>query len=304
MGGIATPQVHDLNIKFQKADGELMFRRADNVGLGENSSLFNISGPHEKQAGRRAEYIFAVGKNKQLISELCWPRNDADRRDLGHDVYAWNVLWATRDHASESFSDSIHDKVEWLVWVTVEAWHKDSGSDEPPEYRFGEFCERFVTITVYGKPNCGFHKLQEESNLYEHLYLDSKTFMKALFEKNRDVTVIGGRVNELCQFFADEVYFNGMKAILDGKTVRGASGQFGPVKVLAAEMCGYHRVMLEGANAWISYQIRPGEKHMYTLGMGGTLPQLRQITKMVIKMWNSDPKARESFKPDDKVSVM
>ena len=137
-----------------------------------------------------------------------------------------------------------------------------------------------------------------------HLELDTRVFTRAVFEHNYDIIVIDGRLAELCTLFQDEVFFNGMKDIIDKSGVRGASGQFGHVKVLCAEMCGYDRVMLEGADCWVSYQLRPESNTMYVLGMGGTLPNIRHLTKTVVKMWNGDPKNREAFKPDKKVCVI
>jgi hypothetical protein len=128
--------------------------------------------------------------------------------------------------------------------------------------------------------------------------------MQAFFDNNRDVTIIGGRLDELCRLFQEDVYFNGMKDILDQGNNRGASGQFGSVKVLCAEMCGYDRVMLEDAMSWMSFQLRPEAKMMYVLGMNGTLPQLRNLVKNVIKMWNEKPECRASFVPDKNVSVL
>jgi hypothetical protein len=109
---------------------------------------------------------------------------------------------------------------------------------------------------------------------------------------------------EMCITFQDEVYFNGMKAILDGSKYRGASGQFGSVKVLAAEMCGYDRVMLEDAVSYVTFQLRPDSEHMYVLGQQGTLPQIRNLVRTVVRMWNRRPELREAFKPDENVSVM
>jgi hypothetical protein len=95
-----------------------------------------------------------------------------------------------------------------------------------------------------------------------------------------------------------------MKALLDAGQFRGASGQFGPIKVLAAEMCGYDRVMLEDAVSWISLQLRPDCHHMYVLGQQGTLPQIRNLVRTVVRVWNQQPESQKGFKPDKNVSVM
>ncbi len=115
---------------------------------------------------------------------------------------------------------------------------------------------------------------------------------------------MGGMLYEMCITFQDEVYFDGMKAVLDDGEFRGASGQFGSVKVLCAEMCGYDRVMLEDANSYVTFQLRPGSKHMYVLGQQGTLPQIRNLVRTVVRMWREKPELRAAFKSDKKVSVI
>ena len=202
------------------------------------------------------------------------------------------------------YSGSLQEETEYVVWVTVEAWHMDTGSDDTPGARFGEFCDRSVRITIYGKPNEGFAKLQETANVYENLFLDGRLITHGVIDKDLDIVTITGMLYEMCITFQDEVYFNGMKAILDNGQFRGASGQFGPVRVLATEMCGYDRVMLEDASSYITFQLRSESKQMYVLGQQGTLPQIRNLVRTVVRMWNQNPDLRETFKPDKKVSVM
>jgi hypothetical protein len=81
----------DLTIRVQRADGDLMFRQAHNVGLGDGSFIFNMGGKHQKCVGREAEYIFAIGHDNTIINRLNWPRNREERR--GKTVYGCNVLW-------------------------------------------------------------------------------------------------------------------------------------------------------------------------------------------------------------------
>lgn len=301
--GARGTSVDDLTIKVEKADGDLMFRRADNVGLGDSSCIFQMKGNRKDQVMRRGEYIFAVDADNRVINRVDWPRNDEARRKSG-EIYAWTVLWATKDPSREMYSNPIWGKVKSLVWVTVEAWHTDTRNDDAPGGRFGEFRDRSLHITIYGEPEEGFEKLQENSNVYENLALDSRLMTRGVIDKNHDIVSMGGMLYEMCITFQDEVYFNGMKAILDAGEFRGASGQFGSVKVLAAEMCGYDRVMLEDAVSYVSFQLRPGSKHMYTLGQQGTLPQIRNLVRTVVRMWREKPELRAAFKPDKNVSVM
>jgi len=128
--------------------------------------------------------------------------------------------------------------------------------------------------------------------------------MRGVLDKNHDIVSIGGMLYEMCITFQDEVYFNGMKEVLDGGKYRGASGRFGTVKVLCVEMCGYERVRLEDFLSYVTFQLRPDAKHMYVLEQQGTLPQIRNLVRTVVRMWNQKPELRAAFKSDENVSVM
>jgi hypothetical protein len=298
----------DLAIKVEKADGDLMLRRADNVGLGDYSCVFHITGKRQDQVMRRAEYVFAIGENDKIINRLNFPRNDEEQRRVEGEIYAWMVLFASKmrnaSNTGNLYTDALCDKTKYMVWVTVEAWHMNTRNDNSPGARFGEFCDRAMHITIYSAPEEGFAKLQENASPYSNLFLDSRMMTRGVLNKNYDVVTIGGMLYEMCITFQDEVYFNGMKEVLDNGKHRGASGQFGSVKVLCAEMCGYDRVMLEDATSWVSFQLRPGSKYMYVLGQQGTLPQIRNLVRTVVKAWNEKPELRDSFTSDKEVSVI
>lgn len=299
--------VNDLTIRVEKADGDLMFRRADNVGLGDSSCIFQFKGNRKDQVMRRGEYLFAIDGKGKIVNRVNWPRNDEEKRKIDGEIYGWTALWTGRvtfANNKEGYSNPIWDKAKYLVWVTVEAWHADTKNDDVPSGRFGEFKDRSIHITIYGAPDQGFEKLQEESSVYSNLSLDSRLMTRGVIDKDHDIVSIGGMLYEMCITFQDEVYFNGMKDVLDGGEFRGASGQFGTVKVLCAEMCGYDRVMLEDSASYVTFQLRPGSKHMYVLGQQGTLPQIRNLVRTVVRMWREKPELRAAFKPDKNVSVM
>lgn len=297
--GIGGLSINDLTIKVEKADGNLMYRRAENIGLGEASWMFQEN--RRNQVGRQGEYIFAVDSHNNVVNRVDWPRN----KEVRHkgDFYAWAVLWMSKDDRGHC-SRPIFEQVEFLVWATVEAWHIDTNNDDKPDVRFGAFHDRLVHITIYGKPKQGFHKLQEESNIYENLTLDSHVITKGVIEHDHGVISMGGMLYEMCIMFQDEVYFNGMKDILDAGEYRGASGQFGSVEVLAAEMCGYDRVTLKDSISYVTFQLRPGSKNMQVHGQDGTLPQIRNLVRTVVRIWNQKPELQKLFKPNQNVSVM
>lgn len=289
--------IQDLTIKVEKADGDLMFRKADNIGLVDNGCLIGTRGSEDGLVGKNAEYFYAVDEDGVVLNSVDWPQGRNE--ETGYPTYASVVFWKTKVGNSH-YQDAIFDKTEHLVWVSVTSWHKSTGDHED---LFGEFSHRNVKVTIYRKPECGYYKLREESNVYDNLFLNTHTLTRGALEKDHDIVSINGALWELTQFFKDFVYNEGMREILDSGEYRGASGQFGPNKVLAAEMCGYRRFMLENNICWVSLQVRPGSSNMYTLGCGGTLPQIRQIIREVVAFWQI-PENRELFKPDSQVSVM
>jgi hypothetical protein len=306
--GLCGISVNDLSICVKKADGDLMFRRANNIGLGDKSFAFQVEGGRKDQIMRRGEYAFSIDKKGKIINRLNFPRNDEERRKSLDEVYAWWVLCQSKE-LNASGTGYLHfgclwKQAKYIVWVTIEAWHVDTENDDQSESRFGQFRDRAVHITIYGEPNEGFEKLHENANVYENLRLDTRVMTRGVLNKDHDIINIDGMLYEMCILFQDEVYFNGMKTILDGGKFRGASGQFGSAKVLCAELCGYDRVMIEDNASYVTFQLRPDSKHMYVLGQQGTLPQIRNLVRTVVRMWREKPELREAFKPDKNVSVI
>lgn len=123
---------------------------------------------------------------------------------------------------------------------------------------------------------------------------------------NHDILYINGMLAELCHQFKTDVYDNGMRDVADSHPQYriAGSGNFGPVKVLVGEMCGYERIMLEDDFSYITFQIRPGSTNAYVLGMQGRLPQLRHLVRTVIHDWNHREGARDAFTYDQDVSVI
>lgn len=295
--------VDGLTIRVQKADGDLLFRQARNTGLGDHSMIFSMEDDRKDQVMRKGEYIFAIDDRNAIINRLDWPLND-QQTARRYPVYARNVFWATTSLDGNTLSNPIWNKVAYLVWVTVETWHKDTKVDGEPESRFGECLERNVEVTVYGKPSCGFKELEEKSSIWSNLRLNQHVTTRSIIDKDVDLLQILGCQWELCKFFQEEVWDKGMKQAYDQFKTRGASGQFGSTEVLVAEMCGYHRVMFQNRSCWISFQLRPGAIDMYVLGQDGTLPQLRQLVRSMVLMWIQHPECHVNFKADEKVSVM
>ena len=82
----ARSQVDDLTIKVEKADGDLMYRQAHNIGLGDSSFMFQFRGERKGQVMRRGEYIFAIGKGDKIVHYVAWPRNADEQRELDYEI--------------------------------------------------------------------------------------------------------------------------------------------------------------------------------------------------------------------------
>ena len=293
----------NVTIKVEKADGDLLWRKGHNTGLeGDTSYIFAMDGKHKNQVAKVGERVF-VTNDHRCLGSVSWPRNHEKGRGKPT-KYAWSALWETHNFDGSFTNPFPEEKINCMVWVTVQTWHKDTGDNSRAGSRFGELIEREMTITVYTKPKEGFHKLHEESWFGNHICLDSNMHVRALFQKDTDILDLFGRLSELCQLFQDEVYFAGMKEAFEKGPGRGFRGIFGSTEVLVAEMCGYHRVMLQNGSCWISFQLRPGATGMYVLGMNGTLPQLRTLVKTVVRKWMMEPGSHALFQPDKEVGVL
>jgi hypothetical protein len=299
----SAPDNVDFKLTVKEADADLMFKRADNIGVGDDAFMFRLDDKSKKYKdliGRKLEKAFALDSAGRVLVELNWPinRNDKNNRN----IYCQNVFWRHRT-VENHLTTPIHDEAASVAWMSCESWHVDKKVESGDRFGESKLCE--IHLTVHRAPSEGFRKLTERANVYENLELTSRTLTDAIFDKDWDINCINGCLYELCVQFQEDVYFNGMKTVLDEKSTRGCSGELGIVKVMSAEMCGYHRVMLEadidGESVWASLQLRPEATGMYVLGCQGTLPRLRKMIRTACREW---PTSKRGFKKDNKVSVM
>ena len=286
-GGLSTTEII---VEAEKANGDLLFRRADNVGLGNLSCILYSKGKRKGQVMRRGEYLFIVDRSGKIINRVNWPRNEEEEEEETKvsAIYGWRR------------QVDISNDLKYFVWVTVEAWHSDKKNDDAPNDRVGDFKENIIKITIYSTPKQGFEKLERESDVYWNLLLDNKLMKRGVIDKNLDIVTIGGMLSEMCITFQEEVYLNGMKKVLDEGKYRGASGQFGTVKVFCADDC----ITLKDSTSYITFELRPCSKYVCVHGKRGTLPQIRNLVRTVVRMWREDPESRETFKSNKNVSVV
>lgn len=165
-------------------------------------------------------------------------------------------------------------------------------------------CDEYsIRVTIYKEPEQGFKKLWEQSSVYESLVLNNWITTRDVFEKSTDVAIIYGMLREICIMFQDEVYFNGMKAVLDSEKYYKAFGQFGSIKVQCEKgRDRLERVELKDVISSITCRLSPGSQCLEVVGQQGTLPCIRNLVKTVVLMWSQDPQFRAAFKPNKNIS--
>ena len=290
----------DLTIRVEEADGHLMYRRADNIGLtGGTSFGLPDTESRENQVMRKGEYLFTVNKRGVIINQLGWPRNFEERKErFGDQIFGYLSLFDTvrpnRETNALDYCDPIFEKVKYLVWATVYTWHADTKN----EYnRFGKLKDRSIRITIYSEPVQGFKNLFEGSHMFDYLVLSGRLVIPGLFRGDQNMIQADRMINDLCAEFQDKVFFKGMKETFDSFD-RGASGMFNEVKVLCLETCGCIRVMLEDSSSYAEFLLSSDRTKMHVGGFGGTLSKIRNLVQTIIRLWE-DPQNRNKFKPDE-----
>lgn len=278
----------EFSIKVQYADGDLMYRVADNIGLGENS--FCYSKEKNGQIMKRGEYLFAIDGQGNILRRVNWPRNRKERSQSNINIYGCDSM--SQFSPDGDFKEYIVDKVKYLVWVTVNAWHLDTKKEDFPDERFGELVNRNIQIVIYQEPKCGFGKLHEDSNVFDNLRLNREVLDRGFFRKNSDILQIMGNLDELCRLFQDDVFDNGLKDMIERKCAGGISAMLGSVKVSAA----LDRIEIQDSVSLLLIGVYPDSGRLRFVVQDGTLPQLRNLVKTVVRYWNSGLEGRSNFK--------
>lgn len=250
-GGSAT---NNLTIRVQKADGDLMFRRAENFGLGDGSLVIKTSGARKGQIMRQGEYLFAIGGSQnKIINRLKWIKTTGKRED----VYGGSILTPTQVTINAgNVCHSICHITKYLVWVTVIAWHERNIDSDYSS--FGKMIDRFVHLTIYKQPNEGFYELLHSADIFTNLSLDGHTLGRGLIKQDRDFIIMSGMLNEMCFTFQDGAYLAGMKEWLDYE-IPWTSGD---ITVTCSQPYEYRIIRLKDSFCAVSF-IQYGSKSAY-----------------------------------------
>ena len=286
------PNVDDLTIKVERADGNLMYRAPDHVGTnGSKTRYFTVvSGPKSGLIGKQGEYCYAISHDGEVINSLWQPFHD-DKQP----VYGSDVLWGVRSAGMKS--DALFESTAYIVWVTVTVLYKKSGSENWP---CGDFVERSMSITVYRPPSEGFSKLEHNATIEDHLWLSNRVLTDAALSGDQRISGIGTRLHELGQVLYETVYSQGMKQTLEEGGWKGHSASFDEVEVKA--VWGFQRVGVELSNSttYVEFHIHDDSNVMYMGAVQGRLPEVRKLVISTIQAW-SDEEKRKDFTSDESV---
>lgn len=292
-------RVDDLSITVQRADGDLLFRRADNIGLGDHAFLAEVTRRRRNQLGRRGEAIFAIGDHGQILNQLRWPRNPDDHpkvvADPKHGQFAREVFnGGHRRYVAETGSmpwvDSYLEETHCLVWVTVETWHLKTGKHDQPGDQFGELQERTMAITIYLAPREGFLALATRARLEDHLQLNTRVLCTAALNKNMEEWRLGGNLDELVFWFAELAYLRGIRQFLNTH-LWGTTLHCGPVRLLAKQGNNNHRMILLCGGDWLHLKrdLTNPDHDLRVLDFKGTIPRLRAMVLQAANTMASNP---------------
>lgn len=286
-------QINDLTIKVKRADGDLLYREAQNRGCLGNNTITDCTNESRKgQVVKRGEHCFAFSKDGEELNNL--PHDDGSV-PAGLPVYVEQIFW--KRITGNSRTGPIFEDVKFLVWLTVEAYYKDNGDKENP---YGEFVDRTLEVTIYKEPKAGFFNLYRNSRLEDHLFLSNKVFMRDAVRRERQLDTLTTRLQELADIFYESVYTQGMEEILEAVDFKGCSGEFGGVSVKATWGLGRVGVGLSNSEIDIEFNIIDETKVMYMNSVYGRLPAIRKLVMNVIQAW-TDEEARKTFGPDKSV---
>ena len=296
--GIIQPDIIDrLQVFEDTADGGLMFRQANNLGLGDNRFFYTFrkTGPR-RQITRQGEYVFVADEVRILYGKK-WPRNEEERRKRG-EYYARDALLGSDGSAETA---TLMDKARYLVWVTAAVVHLDTRNDEAPESRFGKLMRRMLDITVYRAPREGWRRLYEESTPEDFLNLNERVCTRAILDGDREVLRLEEGIEELRKDFYEKVFQKGLGEILRAEGAAMA-GSFGSLRMSYEAKGGFGKLLLEDAGSWIVFGVSRRQRCFTVISHWGRLSQLRSLVRGMIVAWNESPGAKLLFRKNGRAA--
>jgi hypothetical protein len=282
---IGKSSITNLIIKVQKADADLMYRQPCNSG-----SIIDEVLTGSDRILKREEFLLAIGDDGLVINRVDWPKSE-DEKHKNMNLFGCAVLYVKGDADQGNDVKYIGDAIKYLVWVTVDGRYMKTNPSETLQSGIGKLIDCAVAVIIYKKPAQGFADLETHSRRTDNLIITGDTLTYGVIKNDYEMIKIGGRLDELCQTFCEDVFVNGMYAqVVDSDCF--FSGRFGSVEAIYYQS----QIKLRDSQSWITFQIA-SEDHLYIYDMHGRFPELRNLIRSVVRVWQNSEN-RANFKLD------
>jgi hypothetical protein len=280
-----------LSINVERADVDLMCRSGYAAGVRDECFEAHSRGEFAGLVGRRAEYLYAVGADDEVVNSLSWLNCPLDEGanlapQCGRDIF---VTDETRDSEGSLLDLELDfNRACCLVWVTVETIHQSVGNGDRASSRLGDCLRRHFTVTIYKRPEVGFEQLYLQSMNDEFMRLDDNMLKSERAQHDHKVARVLGRLDELVHLFDEEVLRQGLMWTALGEAIMGTS--ISSVSMMA----GRGSVVLIEQDCHLSLSVINHPPQVTQVG--GTIGQIRSLVKKIAVCWHEVEGARLNFR--------
>jgi len=286
------------SITVQRADASLMYRRADNVGIGNHNGWIGRSDRADAR-GTRYEIAAAVGRSGTLLRILDW----RDYARGNHQPFTKVLLLKP-------------ESVGAIVWLTLERWYETPSEEKDRAgVRFGKFLDAEARYTVYREPHEGWTPLKESASVAHNVELTSRALLEGVVRQDAAYQEASERLQAAGRKLYERVIAGPLNAHIGKATARGMSATFGEVQIMTYCLAGRFMVTLEAPtpgtpNSRDSVTFI-GEEPPKCSGVGwqgilATCDRAVQLVDLVVEGWEKLPPAKRvrAFRRDDKVGIL
>lgn len=191
--------------------------------------------------------------------------------------------------------------VQAVVWVSSMVWYY-----QPNDHNHllnGPGVPRRVDtrLTVYLEPEEGWRQLYITADPQVNVTLLGSRLWKSPESDDSFRDVIYDRLSRLAMQFEDEVFDQGLGAIIDRSKKKGMSGRFGDVKVLSYVIAGRIAIQFECGDDSVTFLGADEKRPKFGFSnIDGTLPNAIKMVEVAIDFWRqATPDIRKSTHVDD-----
>lgn len=286
----------EINVTVKRADHDFLFMLGVQYD-GANGSMIHTGKSPLK--GTKRDFLYFIGHDGDLVWK--W-EYDVRRDDEAHLVV--EII------GNVSRSQDFMAKVAYCIWVEAYNWFTPPTKGQVQDgIYFGRYRSTDLRIVVYQEPELGWEQLMASANLHQNVTLSTSMLLRGSqqeynkrVDRYRGFISVSNNLQVLATAFQEEVYFKGLKEIIDQTEMRGMSGQFVDVKVLIYVLAG--RIMFTLSDGTNDFSIVGAEDEtdstMGYSGINATYPAARNMVRTVIEYWaKTPPDSRNRLFVDD-----